>query len=177
MSMLVPQARSLLGQQDVNTFHDVRRLPGCPPALYQTAIARPATHLHTPVHTYAYIHTHTHTHARTHMHTRSVIGTIFAAVGISSLCQVMLFSLITPSQGKSALAYGVESGEAALVSELLAAKADPRAPVTEVGWASGMAQDSAHIDRVDSGSRVLFKADMDGIKDMYSQLCVPECTR
>ena len=81
------------------------------------------------------------------------------------------------SQGKSALAYGVESGEAALVSELLAAKADPRAPVTEVGWASGMAQDSAHIDRVDSGSRVLFKVDMDGVKDMYSQLCVPECTR
>ena len=37
-----------------------------------------------------------------------------------------------PSQGKSALAYGVKSGDAALVTKLIDAKADVNSPINEV---------------------------------------------
>ena len=44
-----------------------------------------------------------------------------------------LYQMTTaPSQGKSALAYGVKSGDAALVTKLMDAKADVNSPINEV---------------------------------------------
>ena len=82
--------------------------------------------------TCVYIYTCIYIHEYIHIHTSSVTGTAFeAAVVYVYIC--MLFSLITiPSQGQRALAYGVESGDAELVRQLIKAKADVNVPVNEV---------------------------------------------
>ena len=47
-----------------------------------------------------------------------------------ALCQAHIPRV--PSKGKSALAYGVESGKSIVVEQLVAAKADVNVPITKV---------------------------------------------